>query len=68
MALCDALNVLADVFPDITEISRPAAQVLTDSERKWLIEHLWTPRTPRRFISGCSWPRYQLSYRVIRPC
>ena len=46
VALCDALNVLADVFPDITEISRPATQVLTDSERKWLIEHLWTQETP----------------------
>ena len=46
VALCDALNVLADVFPDITEISRPAAQVLTDSERKWLIEHLWIQETP----------------------
>ena len=46
VALCDALNVLADVFPDTTEISRPAAQVLTDSETKWLIEHLWTQESP----------------------
>ena len=46
VALCDALNVLADVFPDTTEISRPAAQVLTDSETKWLIEHLWTQELP----------------------
>ena len=42
IALCDALNVLADVFPDTTGISRPAAQVLTDSETVWLIEYLWT--------------------------
>ena len=46
VALCDALNVLADVFPDTTEISRPAAQALTDSEKEWLIEHLWTQERP----------------------
>ena len=46
VALCDALNVLADVFPETTEISRPTAQVLTDSESKWLIEHLWTQERP----------------------
>ena len=46
VALCDALNVLADVFPDTTDISRLAAQVLTDSEGKWLIEHLWTQERP----------------------
>ena len=46
VALSDALNVLADVFPDITEISRPTAQALTDNEREWLIEHLWTQETP----------------------
>ena len=46
VALCDALNVLADVFPDTNEISRPAVQILTDNETKWLIEHLWTQERP----------------------
>ena len=46
VALCDALNVLADVFPDTTGISRPVAQALTDSEKEWLIEHLWTQERP----------------------
>ena len=46
VALSDALNVLADVFPNITKISRPASHVLTDSEREWLIEHLWIQETP----------------------
>ena len=41
VAISDALNVWADVFPHITNISRPDAQVLTDTERGWLIEHLW---------------------------
>ena len=46
VALCDALDVLADVFPDSTKVSRPAAQVLTVSESEWLIEHLWTQERP----------------------
>ena len=46
VAISDALNVLADAFPHITNISRPDAQVLTDAERGWLIEHLWTLGMP----------------------
>ncbi len=46
VAISDALNVLADVFPDIADVSRPAAQALTDSEREWLIDHLWTLESP----------------------
>ena len=46
VAVSDALNVLADVFPEITNISRPDPQVLADSERGWLIEHLWTEEMP----------------------
>ena len=46
VAISDALNVLADVFPDIANISRPAAQTLNDAEREWLTEHLWTQEIP----------------------
>ena len=46
VALSDALNVLADVFPGITNMSRPAAQTLNDAERELLIEHLWTQEIP----------------------
>ena len=46
VALSDALNVLADVFPDVTDMSRPAAQILNDAEREFLIEHLWTQEIP----------------------
>ena len=46
VALCNALNVLTDVFPGTTGISRPVAQVLTDSEKEWLIEHLWIQERP----------------------
>ena len=46
VAISDALNVLADAFPHITNISRPDAQVPTDSEKEWLIEYLWTLETP----------------------
>ena len=40
VAVSDALNTLADVFPDIGDISRPAAQALTETERAWLTEYL----------------------------
>ena len=46
VAICDALNVLADAFPHITNISRPDAQVLTDAERGWLVERLWILESP----------------------
>ena len=46
VAISDALDVLANVFPDITNISRPDAQAPTDAERRWLIEHLWTQEIP----------------------
>ena len=46
VAVCDSLNVLADVFPDIGDLSRPATQALTAAEREWLLEHLWTQETP----------------------
>ena len=46
VAICDALEVLADVFPEIPNVSRPATQALTDDEREWLLEHLWTQETP----------------------
>ena len=46
VAVCDSLNVLADVFPDIGDLSRPATQTLTATEREWLLEHLWIQETP----------------------
>ena len=46
VALCDSLNVLADVFPGITQFSRPATGALTCCEKQWLIEYLWTSENP----------------------
>ena len=46
VAICDSLDVLADVFPDIADFSRPDTQALTDAEKEWLLEHLWTQETP----------------------
>ena len=46
VAVCEALNVLADVFPDMAGISRPIAQALTDAERGWLLEYLWVRERP----------------------
>ena len=46
VAISDALEVLADVFQDIPNISRPPTQALTDAEREWLREHLWVQETP----------------------
>ncbi len=67
VALCDALNVLADVFrtsakshvqlPRYSPIARANGSMNTSG-----------PKNAPRFISGWSWPRFQLSYRVISPC
>ena len=46
VAVCDALNVLGDAFPNMAGISRPDAQALSDAEREWLLEYLWTQGTP----------------------
>ena len=46
VAISDVLNVLADDFQHTAKISRPDAQVLTDDERGWLIEHLWALEMP----------------------
>ena len=46
VAVSDALEVLADVFPGTPDISRPATKTLTDAEKEWLLEHLWTQETP----------------------
>ena len=46
VALSDALEVLADVFPGIPDVSRPATRALADDEKEWLIEHLWTQEHP----------------------
>ena len=46
VALCDSLNVLANVFPGISEILHPGAPALTSSEKQWLIEYLWTLEIP----------------------
>lgn len=42
VALCDALEVLTNVFPGIPDVTRPATQALRDDEKEWLIEYLWT--------------------------
>ena len=42
VALSDALEVLADVFPALFVASRSVTQALTDDEKGWLLEHLWT--------------------------
>ena len=46
VATSDALSVLTDVFPEVTGVSRPDAQPITDTEREWLIEHLRTQEIP----------------------
>ena len=46
VALSDALEVLTDLFPGIPDVSRPATQALTDDEKEWLIEYLWTQDHP----------------------
>ena len=46
VAISDALEVLVDVFPGTPNVSCPATQALTDDEKEWLLEHLWTQETP----------------------
>ena len=43
VGIADALNVLVDVFPDVSRGSHPGAQELTENERGWLIERLFIP-------------------------
>ena len=43
VGIADALNVLVDVFPDVSHGSHPGAQELTENERGWLIERLLIP-------------------------
>lgn len=44
VAIADALNILADAFPDVATDSHPGAQELTENERDWLIERLFVSR------------------------
>lgn len=46
VGVCDALDVLGDAFPNMAGISHPVAQALSEAERAWLLEYLWTPGTP----------------------
>ena len=43
VSIADALNILVDVFPEVSRGSHPGAQQLTENEKGWLVERLFIP-------------------------